>query len=106
MRNLPRYLKFRGATYKRASGSMTWGELTAEIRALERVLAPGSGSPVWGAYLEDAQRECGVYPIDDDVVREPVCSKEFVDYWMDVVETLPGGSHLDFDSEGNIRAEL
>jgi hypothetical protein len=58
---------------------MTLGELTRKIRVIERILAPGSESELWGDYLEDVRRTCGVsLPDDADMEAPPALAS----YWL------------------------
>lgn len=62
-------------------------DLTNEIRDIERHLAPGSETAMWGDYCEAMRNATGHLPYDDDIDGAMVPADE-AQWWRDAYAAL------------------
>jgi len=65
---------------------MTYKELVEAVRDIERVLAPGGETPLWGDFRDDL-RAMGI-DVDDPEDLEQNCPTEVWQYWTQAYAQL------------------
>lgn len=75
----------------------TLSDLTAELREIDRELAPGSETHVWGNYLDRMRDVTGVDPLNADVAETAIVPDAEAEWWRNAYAILRANPNWTMD---------